>query len=159
MNANRRQAPYVDLSLLSDAQKTSLNDLKTFGWSIAFVRKPIFHPPLAFVIHEKNNSMMVLRPDGSYEPVTGISFRKDDQLPQAPLAPDPIDTSALDKAGLALAFGASQEPGSAETQKHSGPAGAAFELEPLQKRLGLGGDDGVVTPSHEGQHHTNRYPK
>jgi len=97
---DKRTGAHVDVSELSDAQLKSIQDLKLLGWEISFVRKEMFRPAVAFVHDRRDDKFMMLNPDGTYEHVSGIKFRCDDDLPEAPEPPKDIDTSDLEKSGL-----------------------------------------------------------
>lgn len=49
---------------LNDAQKSELTTIEGFGWSIKYIRHPLFQDPVVFVSSADGNSIGILEDDG-----------------------------------------------------------------------------------------------
>ena len=64
----RTGMPAIPLNLrgfLSEYQRQTLKQLEGFGWSLAFVRRPLFQSPVAVVLNPDMGTYSVLDEDGS----------------------------------------------------------------------------------------------
>lgn len=57
---------------LSEVQRIALHSLENFGWQLAFIRRPLFVPPVVVVKNSEQSKYAVLEEDGSVNlsPVT-----------------------------------------------------------------------------------------
>lgn len=52
---------------MNDSQKATMRQLENFGWSIAFVRRPLFLDPVIVVRSFDNGKFGLISPDGKVE--------------------------------------------------------------------------------------------
>ena len=75
----RRKAPDEKSSglesYLNDDQRFSLQRLENFGWSLKYVRRPLFLEPVAIVYHRDAFSYAVLDIDGTLNCEGDVSLR------------------------------------------------------------------------------------
>ena len=50
---------------LSEVQRIALHSLENFGWQLAFIRRPLFVPPVVVVKNDEQSKYAVLEEDGS----------------------------------------------------------------------------------------------
>jgi len=50
---------------LSEVQRIALHSLENFGWQLAFIRRPLFVPPVVVVKNSEQSKYAVLEEDGS----------------------------------------------------------------------------------------------
>ena len=50
---------------LSEVQRIALHSLENFGWKLAFIRRPLFVPPVVVVKNSEQSKYAVLEEDGS----------------------------------------------------------------------------------------------
>ena len=72
--------------VLNDVQLTSLQKLEGFGWTLQFVRRPLFQEVFPVLFHPDNGTLGVMRGDGvlDTEPDIQLSSYKDSDAPDAP---------------------------------------------------------------------------
>jgi hypothetical protein len=68
-NASRLRA------LLNEDQRMTLTELEQFGWSLKFVRRPLFQPSIPVVIDADRKRYAVLEADGSLNETPGFTIR------------------------------------------------------------------------------------
>ena len=68
MKERNKQEPVPDnyMSLLTDQQKISLASLQQFGWSIAFIRRPLFQD-ITVVLHHDSEGYRLLESNGYFD--------------------------------------------------------------------------------------------
>ncbi len=64
-------------SKLSLEQLLALRQLESFGWSLRFVRQPLFQDPVPIVIEGNGKSVGILQEDGTLKIDVDIDIRKD----------------------------------------------------------------------------------
>jgi hypothetical protein len=62
-------------SLLNDDQRHTLAELERFGWSLKFVRRPLFMPSIPVVVDGDGKTFAVLESDGSLNEQPGFDIR------------------------------------------------------------------------------------
>ena len=62
--ANRSVPEHLD-TLLNTLQSLTLNQLRSFGWHIQFVRHPLFQDPVIFIGDASNHVVGILQEDGT----------------------------------------------------------------------------------------------
>lgn len=72
---------------LTADQQLTLRELETFGWSLAFIRHPIFQPSICVICDPSKENFSVLNTDGSINHHHGLSIR-----PMASSRPQPPQT-------------------------------------------------------------------
>jgi len=50
---------------LNEVQRIALHSLENFGWQLAFIRRPLFVPPVVVVKNSEQSKYAVLEEDGS----------------------------------------------------------------------------------------------
>jgi hypothetical protein len=60
---------------LNDAQRLTLRELERFGLSLAFVRRPMFQPPVGVVHDSARRGFVVIEPDGSVNDHVELKLR------------------------------------------------------------------------------------
>jgi hypothetical protein len=61
--------------ILSEAQLVTLNNMEGFGWSLAFVRKPLFQKVVPVLLHADNDKLGTLDENGTLNVQPDIKFR------------------------------------------------------------------------------------
>lgn len=61
--------------ILNEAQLVTLNNMEGFGWSLAFVRKPLFQEVVPVLLHLDNDKLGTLDQDGKLNVQPDIKFR------------------------------------------------------------------------------------
>ncbi len=61
--------------ILNEAQLVTLNNMEGFGWSLAFVRKPLFQEVVPVLLHADNDKLGTLDQDGKLNVQPDIKFR------------------------------------------------------------------------------------
>ena len=62
-------------ALLNEDQRMTLAELEQFGWTLKFVRKPLFQPSVPVVFDADRRRYAVLEPDGSLNETPGFEIR------------------------------------------------------------------------------------
>ena len=62
-------------SLLNEAQLKALRGIRHFGWSLIFVRRPMFQDPVPVVVNADGDKYGVLEKDGKVNMQTGLDLR------------------------------------------------------------------------------------
>jgi hypothetical protein len=60
---------------LTPAQRRALETLEHFGWTLKFVRRPMFLDPVPVVVDRSGERHAVLEPDGSVDENTTLRLR------------------------------------------------------------------------------------
>ena len=60
---------------LTPAQLQALETLEYFGWTLKFVRRPMFQDPVPVVVDRNDERYAVLRADGSLDESPGFRIR------------------------------------------------------------------------------------
>ncbi len=60
---------------LNDVQRIALSSLDNFGWKLAFIRRPLFSPPLVVVKNSSKGKLAILEEDGSVNLSPQIKWR------------------------------------------------------------------------------------
>jgi hypothetical protein len=60
---------------LNPAQLLALRQIENFGWSLRFVRRPLFQEPVPVVVSGDGNTIGVLEEDGRVNMQTDIELR------------------------------------------------------------------------------------
>jgi len=63
-------------SYLNEEQLSALEKIEGFGWTLRFIRRPLFQTPTAVVINSSGNSIGVLEEDGRLNIETDIVIRE-----------------------------------------------------------------------------------
>ena len=81
--------------VLNDAQLLSLNKLEGFGWSLEFVRRPLFQEVVPVLFHPDTKKYGILSDDGTLNAQPEIQLRSygDSHTPDAPHQRPPIPCS------------------------------------------------------------------
>lgn len=61
---------------LTPAQQAALPTLEQFGWSLRFVRRPLFLDPVPVLFDKGGTRWVVLKPDGSINETPGFRLRE-----------------------------------------------------------------------------------
>ena len=79
MDENKRngEPPIPDNleSLLNEAQLKALRGIRHFGWSLIFVRRPMFQDPVPVVVNADGDKYGVLEKDGKVNVEAGLEMR------------------------------------------------------------------------------------
>jgi hypothetical protein len=62
-------------ALLNEDQRMTLAELEQFGWSLKFVRKPLFKPSVPVVFDADRKRYAVLELDGTLNEAPGFDIR------------------------------------------------------------------------------------
>lgn len=65
VRGSRSALPLDVYYYLSEVQRIALNSLENFGWELAFIRRPLFVPPVVVVKNPGQAKFAVLEEDGS----------------------------------------------------------------------------------------------
>lgn len=65
VRGSRSPLPTDVLYYLNEVQRLALHSLENFGWQLAFIRRPLFVPPLIVVKNSEQSKFAVLEEDGS----------------------------------------------------------------------------------------------
>ncbi len=60
---------------LNDVQRIALHSLENFGWQLAFIRRPLFVPPMVVVRNDDQNKFALLEEDGALNLSPPIKWR------------------------------------------------------------------------------------
>ena len=75
----RRQADELDTRVLREglttAQLNALETLEHFGWTLRFVRKPMFRDPIPVLFHRDGKRYVVLQADGTLDEAPDLVIR------------------------------------------------------------------------------------
>lgn len=74
----KAQAPIPDglNALLTPPQRLSLHQLESFGWRIAFVRRPLFQDPVVVLCNSGGDQFGVLEPGGELNLQADLKIRQ-----------------------------------------------------------------------------------
>jgi len=61
---------------LNDAQKSGLHKIESFGWTIKYIRHPLFQDPVIFVSSADGKAIGVLEDDGRLNLESDIKTRE-----------------------------------------------------------------------------------
>jgi hypothetical protein len=75
MRGSRPALPLDVLYYLNDVQRIALHSLENFGWQLAFIRRPLFVPPLVVVKNDDQTKYALLEEDGSVNLSPPIKWR------------------------------------------------------------------------------------
>lgn len=67
--------------LLNPQQRMTLGELEMLGWSLKFVRRPLFQEPVPVVVSDDDSEIGLLDPDGKIIIDKNSSLRNDDNRP------------------------------------------------------------------------------
>jgi hypothetical protein len=81
MTENERRASAQETAarlrgLLNEDQRMTLAELEQFGWSLKFVRRPLFQPSIPVVVDGDRRRHAVLEIDGSLNESPGFDIRE-----------------------------------------------------------------------------------
>ena len=65
VRGSRKALPADVYYYLNEVQRIALNSLENFGWQLAFIRRPLFVPPMVVVKNSEQSKFAVLEEDGS----------------------------------------------------------------------------------------------
>ena len=65
VRGSRSPLPADVLYYLNEVQRLALHSLENFGWQLAFIRRPLFVPPMIVVNNSEQSKFAVLEEDGS----------------------------------------------------------------------------------------------
>lgn len=65
VRGSRSPLPADVLYYLNEVQQLALHSLENFGWQLAFIRRPLFVPPMVVVKNSEQSKLAVLEEDGS----------------------------------------------------------------------------------------------
>lgn len=65
IRGSRSALPTDVLFYLNEVQRLALHSLENFGWQLAFIRRPLFVPPIVVVKNSEQSKFAVLEEDGS----------------------------------------------------------------------------------------------
>ncbi|MDN5781722.1 MAG: hypothetical protein L0H23_06830 [Luteimonas sp.] len=75
----RRQSGELDTKALraglTPAQLNALETLEHFGWTLRFVRRPMFRDPVPVLFQRDGRRFVVLEPDGTLNENSGLVIR------------------------------------------------------------------------------------
>jgi hypothetical protein len=60
---------------LNETQRRALHQIENFGWSLHFVRRPLFQQPVVVVVSQDGSSIGVLEEDGRLNLAADIKLR------------------------------------------------------------------------------------
>ena len=60
---------------LNDAQRDTLANLERYGWSLKFIRRPMFQPAIPVLFDSNGQHHGVLETDGSFNEFANIHLR------------------------------------------------------------------------------------
>ncbi|MFL6592014.1 MAG: hypothetical protein ACJ8GK_04805 [Luteimonas sp.] len=63
-------------ALLNDDQRMTLVELEQFGWTLKFVRRPMFEPSIPIVFDADRKRYAVLEADGTLNEQPGFNIRE-----------------------------------------------------------------------------------
>ncbi|RZA06774.1 MAG: hypothetical protein EOO68_04485 [Moraxellaceae bacterium] len=65
LRGSRHALPTDVYYYLNEVQRIALHSLENFGWQLAFIRRPLFVPPVVVVENSGQSKFAVLEEDGS----------------------------------------------------------------------------------------------
>jgi len=65
LRGSRSALPVDIYYYLNEVQRIALNSLENFGWELAFIRRPLFVPPMVVVKNSEKSKLAILEEDGS----------------------------------------------------------------------------------------------
>ena len=65
LRGSRASLPSDVIYYLNEVQRIALQSLENFGWQLAFIRRPLFVPPMIVVKNCEQSKFAVLEEDGS----------------------------------------------------------------------------------------------
>lgn len=72
---SRAALPADVLYYLNEVQRIALHSLENFGWQLAFIRRPLFMPPMVVVKNGEQTKYAVLEDDGSVNLTPQVKWR------------------------------------------------------------------------------------
>lgn len=60
---------------LNDDQRDTLSQLERFGWTLRFVRHPVFQDPVGVIVNPDTHAFAVIEPDGTFNEKPALPFR------------------------------------------------------------------------------------
>lgn len=60
---------------LNDDQRDTLAQLERFGWTLKFVRHPLFQEPVGVIMNPDTHTYAVIEPNGTLNEKAGLNFR------------------------------------------------------------------------------------
>ena len=80
MNNNKRSSektiPENIKDFLTDAQAAELNHIEGFGWSLKYIRRPLFQERVVVVMNPNGSSIGILEEDGRLNLESNIDTRE-----------------------------------------------------------------------------------
>lgn len=75
LRGTRSALPADVFYYLNEVQQIALHSLENFGWQLAFIRRPLFMPPMVVVRNGEKTKFAVLEDDGSVNLTPQIKWR------------------------------------------------------------------------------------
>ena len=75
LRGSRSSLPADVFYYLNDVQRLALHSLENFGWQLAFIRRPLFVPPMIVVKNSEQSKYAVLEEDGSVNLSPSVKWR------------------------------------------------------------------------------------
>lgn len=75
LRGTRSALPADVLYYLNEVQRIALHSLENFGWQLAFIRRPLFMPPIVVVKNDSQTRFAVLEDDGSVNMSPEVKWR------------------------------------------------------------------------------------
>jgi hypothetical protein len=75
LRGSRPPLPADIFYYLNEVQRLALHSLENFGWQLAFIRRPLFMPPMIVVKCDEDAKFAVLEEDGSVNLSPSIKWR------------------------------------------------------------------------------------
>ncbi|UQY87557.1 hypothetical protein LQE85_19115 [Stenotrophomonas rhizophila] len=78
MTTPERRKPIDSAALragLNDEQRQAVDTLEHFGWSLRFVRRPLFRDPIPVLFDRAGERYVVVQPDGSLDESMALKLR------------------------------------------------------------------------------------
>jgi hypothetical protein len=61
---------------LNDDQRDTLAQLERFGWTLKFVRRPVFQDAVGVIMNPDTHTFAVIEPDGTLNEKAALLFRE-----------------------------------------------------------------------------------
>lgn len=78
---NSHPSPIELEAILNEFQLLSLRRIQSFGWTLHFVRQPLFQESISIIFNTDNNTFGILENDGSLNMQPNIKFRTETPSP------------------------------------------------------------------------------
>lgn len=72
---SRHALPSNVFYYLTEIQRIALRSLENFGWQLAFIRRPLFIPPVVVVKNAEQSKYAILEEDGSVNLSPSVKWR------------------------------------------------------------------------------------